>query len=64
MLLYLLVSCAHVSRYERENLGRPCMQSPFSKSEIQHDYSNKVLQTATAQELPGGTPGGGCGCTQ
>jgi hypothetical protein len=58
------MGCAQVKPYERGELARKCMQSPFSRSELRHDYENKVQQTATAAELPGGTPGGGCGCTQ
>lgn len=60
----LLAACARVKPYERGNLARKCMQSPFSRHELKSEYENKVLQTATAAELPGGTPGGGCGCTR
>lgn len=57
-------SCAAVKPYERDQLARKCMQSPFSRQETKNDYDNKVLQTAAGSELPGGTPGGGCGCTR
>lgn len=56
--------CARVLPYQRGDLARKCMQSPFTRNELRSDYENKVHQTATAAELPGGTPGGGCGCTQ
>jgi hypothetical protein len=64
MVILLLSGCARVLPYERGDLARKCMQSPFSRMELRNDYENKVQQTATASELPGGTPGGGCGCTQ
>ncbi len=59
-----LMDCARVLPYQRGDLARKCMQSPFSRNELRNEYNNKVQQTATAAELPGGTPGGGCGCTQ
>jgi hypothetical protein len=59
-----LAACAAVKPYERGELARKCMQSPFSRQETKSDYDNKVLQTAAGAELPGGTPGGGCGCTR
>lgn len=58
------MGCTRVMPYERGDLGRRCMQSPYSQMELRLDYENKIQQTATAAELPGGTPGGGCGCTQ
>lgn len=63
-LALLWTGCARVLPYQREHLARKCMQSPFSRQELHGEYDNKVQQTATAAELPGGTPGGGCGCTQ
>jgi hypothetical protein len=60
----VLAACAPVKPYERADLARKCMQSPFSRQELKSDYENKVLQTASGAELPGGTPGGGCGCTR
>lgn len=59
-----LAGCAAVKPYERGDMARRCMQSPFSRQELKSDYENKVLQTAAGAELPGGTPGGGCGCTR
>ena len=63
-LAMALAACAPVKPYQRAELARKCMQSPFSRQETKSDYDNKVLQTATGAELPGGTPGGGCGCTR
>lgn len=59
-----LCGCARVKPYERSDLARKCMQSPFSRHELNSEYENQVLQTATGAELPGGAPGGGCGCTR
>lgn len=59
-----LTGCARVQPYERADLARKCMQSPFSRREAQSGYENQVLQTAAGAELPGGAPGGGCGCTR
>src|SRR5689334_16725982 len=64
LIAALLTGCAAVKPFERGDLARKCMQSPFSRQELKSDYENKVLQTATGAELPGGTPGGGCGCTR
>lgn len=58
------MGCARVLPYQRGDLARKCMQSPFSRMDVRNDYENKVQQTASGAELPGGTPGGGCGCTQ
>lgn len=59
-----LMACTRVMPYERQHLARRCMQSPYTQMELRNDYENKTQQTITAAELPGGTPGGGCGCTQ
>ncbi len=64
MVAILGMGCANVLPYQRGDLARKSMVSPFSQFELKSDYDNKILQTATAAELPGGTPGGGCGCTQ
>ncbi len=59
-----LISCAPVKPYQRGDLLRRCMESPFSKQELKSDYENKVLQTAAGGELPANAQGGGCGCTR
>ena len=59
-----LPGCARVKPYARADLARKCMQSPFSRGELRSGYENQVLQTAAGAELPGGAPGGGCGCTR
>jgi hypothetical protein len=60
----LMSGCVAVKPYQRENLAAPAMESPFADDRAGGEYKDKVTQTRTGGGLPGGAPGGGCGCTQ
>jgi hypothetical protein len=59
------IGCAPVRPWQREALASPAMtESPFGDPYLEAAYRDKVVQSTTGGGLPGGAPGGGCGCTQ
>lgn len=64
VLVIALAGCVTVRPHERERLASPAMQSPFVDDRAAGEHGDKVTQAKTGGGLPGGAPGGGCGCTQ
>lgn len=57
--------CVVVRPWQREALATPVMvESPFGDPFLEAPFRDKVVQSTTGGGLPGGAPGGGCGCTQ
>jgi hypothetical protein len=60
----LVSACMTTRPHEREKLAAPVMESPFADDRAGGEHGDKVAQSKTGGGLPGGAPGGGCGCTQ
>jgi hypothetical protein len=60
----LVSACVTTRPHEREKLAAPVMESPFADDRAGGEHGDKVAQSKTGGGLPGGAPGGGCGCTQ
>jgi uncharacterized protein DUF4266 len=56
--------CAVVKPHQRERLAAPAMESVFEDDRAGGEHKDKIVQSKTGGGLPGGAPGGGCGCTQ
>jgi hypothetical protein len=63
-LALALCGCVTVRAHERERLASRAMVLPFDDGRAAGEHIDKVVQSKTAAGLPGGAPGGGCGCTQ
>jgi hypothetical protein len=64
LVLVVLAGCAPVRPWERGKLASPAMMAGFGEQGLTGAYRAKVLESKTGGGLPGGAPGGGCGCTQ
>jgi hypothetical protein len=64
LLAALVTACVTTRPHEREKLAAPVMESPFADDRAGGEHADKVAQSKTGGGLPGGAPGGGCGCTQ
>jgi hypothetical protein len=63
-VLWLALSgCVAVRPWQRERLASPAMAA-VSDEPVTAEYRAKVIESRTGGGVPGGTPGGGCGCTQ
>lgn len=56
--------CAAVPAWQRGDLARPCMASPFGAAPLREEHRVKVVEVLTGGTLPAAAPGGGCGCTR
>jgi hypothetical protein len=63
-LLVVLCACAPVRPWQREKLASPAMSLEVGEEGLAGAHRNRVVESRTAGGLPGGAPGGGCGCTQ
>ena len=57
-------ACAPVRPYEREKLASPAMSLEVGEEGLAGSHRARVVESRTGGGLPGGAPGGGCGCTQ
>jgi hypothetical protein len=62
--LALCAACAPVRPWQREKLASPAMSLEVGEEGLAGAHRNRVVESRTAGGLPGGAPGGGCGCTQ
>jgi uncharacterized protein DUF4266 len=64
LALLTVAACAPVRPWEREKLASRAMSLDVGEEGLAGAHRARVVESRTAGGLPGGAPGGGCGCTQ